>query len=303
MSTPYAPPTPLVLSYVDPDGNNWNLSDRSMSQGYVCSAISGIQGYPMAVQTIPLLDGTALTNIDIPQPGTITLAVFVSRPSSQVENDYYALLDSLVRAFVTRRMELPASGTIIVQRPNGLARQISTYTTSGFDTPEEDVGANGTIYTFTLQTPDPFWYDPNVNSLTFTLNYASGILPLLPIWLAGATILGNTTINNPGTVITYPTWTITGPGVPTIQNLTSGLTWSLSQNVPAGQVVQVVTTRGKQTAVNQSTGLSVWDQVVYQSPRNLWGLVPGNNNLNISISGATAATQVSLSWQNRYNRA
>jgi len=303
MSTPFAPPTPLQISYIDPDGVNWNLSDLDLSNGFCCAAISGIDGFPVSMQTYPLLDGTAIPNIYNPAPGTIGLAILVTRPeSSHLENDYYTTLDYIVRAFYTHRSGLPAPGTLIIQRPNGASRQISVYTTSGLDTPE--VGLNNTlIYSLSLSTPDPYWYDLTPQQLVFNLNYATGILPLLPITLAGSTVFGSTTINNPATANAYPVWVITGPGTPTMTNNTTGLKWSMNTAIPAGQVVTVDTRRGKQAAVNSTTGNSVWDQLVYSSLRQLWPFVPGNNNITISMAGATAATQVQLSWQNRWIRA
>jgi hypothetical protein len=297
-----SPPIPLQFSYLDPDGMLWNLSDLSMKNGYVCSAIAGIEGIPTAMQTFPLLDGTAIPNSYVPQPGSITLGILVGRPASGNPIDYYNLLDAIVRAFIMRRNELPAPGYLRVQRPDGSTRQIAVYTTSGLDTPEVAV-SDYSIYTFTLQTPDPFWSDLVQQILIYTLNTSTGILPLLPIQFSGNTIPGSSIINNNGTALAYPTWTLTGPGQPVLTNVTTGLSWSLNAPIPAGQVVQVVTKPGQQMAVNITTGLSVWDQLVYSSLRNLWPLVGGNNQINITMSGATAASSVELTWTNRWSRA
>jgi hypothetical protein len=297
-----APPVPLQISYQDPDGNNWNLSDLSMKNGYVCSAISGIDGIPVAMQTIPLLDGTAIPNLYQPQPGTIILAILVGRPASDSENDYYTLLDAFVRAFINRRNEVPAPGYLTIQRPDGTQRQIAVYMTSGLDTPE--VGLNDmALYTLTLQTPDPYWSDLTQNQISYGLVNAAGILPLLPISLAGGAIFGEDIIINPGTGLAYPTWTITGPGTPTVTNKTTGRVWSLNAPVPSGQVVQVVTKRGQQSAYNVSTATSVWDSLVYSTLRDLWPLVGGDNDVLVGMSGATAATQITLNWTNRWSRA
>jgi hypothetical protein len=298
-------PIPLTITYIDPDGNTWNLSDRTMKNGYVCSAIAGIEGFPVMMQIIPFLDGTAIPNVYIPQPGTIGLAVLVTRPASDSENDYYTLLDGIVRAFLTRRNENPQPGTLIIQRPDGSARQITTYTTSGLDTP--DVGLNNmSLYSFSLSTPDPFWSDLVLNRIVYAQSKAAvGILPLLPVAFNGAAIIGNNVIINKGTSLAFPTWTITGPGTPTITNNTvsPNRSWSLSAPVPTGQQVQVVTKRGQQKAVNLSTGANVWSQLVTNSPRDLWPLVSGNNSVTITLAGATPASSVSVTWTNRWGRA
>jgi hypothetical protein len=299
MSTP---PIPLQISYLDPDGNDWNLSDLSMKSGVVCTGLTGIEGLPVLIQTVPLLDGTAVPNLYIPQPGTITLGIIVGRPASDSPVDYYNLLDSVVRAFLTRRNEKPAPGTLIVQRPDGTSRQIQVFTISGLNTPEVAID-DYTIYTLTLQTPNPYWTDGLTQQLNFSINYAAGILPLLPIQLAGGSIIGNTTIVNEGSALAWPTWTITGPGTPTITNNTTGLSWSLNAPVPAGNVVQVVTQRGLQSAYNITTATSVWDSLNYSSLRSLWPLVGGPNSVSITMAGASSNTEVQVNWVNQWSRA
>jgi hypothetical protein len=164
--------------------------------------------------------------------------------------------------------------------------------------------SNGTIYTFTLQTPDPFWADGLTNQLSFIgSGSAPGILPLLPIALAQSTIFGANQMTNAGTADAWPTWTITGPGGPTIQNITTGKTFGLSQNVPSGQVVQIVTKPGAQQCVNLTTQTNIWDQLAFSSPRDLWSLIPGINNVSITMGSSTSASKVVVSWQNRWLRA
>lgn len=294
-------PTPLQIDYIDPDGNDWNLSDRSMSSGYTCSGIGGIEGLPVSFQTIPLLDGTSVPNMYLPQPGSITLGLLVGRPASDDENDYYNLLDSVARAFLCRRNELPAPGYIQVQRPNGSVRQIAVYTTSGLDTPDTQI--HYTNYAFSFQTPDPYWSELTPQTLLFTISAVTGILPILPVQLASGTVIGNATINNGGNALAYPEWTIVGPGTPTIQNITTGRKWSLNTSIPSGQVVKVTTKPGTQYAVNVTTSVNIWDQLVLSSLRDLWPLVGGNNQVSLSMPGSTVSTSISVSWTQRWSRA
>jgi len=294
-------PTPLQIDYIDPDGNDWDLSDRSMASGYACSGLTGIEGLPVSFQTIPLLDGTAVPNIYLPQPGSINLGLLVVRPSSDDENDYYDLLDRVARAFLCRRMELPAPGYLQIQRPDGSVRQIAVFVVAGLDTPDTQI--HGTNYAFTLQTPDPYWTDLVSQSMTFSISAATGILPLLPVQLSSSSIIGAATIVNNGNALAYPEWTITGPGTPTIQNLTTGRKWALNTSIPSGNVVRVTTKPGSQMAVNLTTATNIWDQLVLSSLRDLWSLSGGGNQINIAMAGSTVATSVSVSWVNRWSRA
>lgn len=300
MSTP---PTPLQIDYIDPDGNDWDLSDLSMEKGYACTGIAGIEGLTTSLQTIPLLDGTATPNIYIPQPGSITLGILVGRPASDDENDYYALLDAVARAFYNRRNELPVPGYIQVQRPDGSSRQIAVYTTSGLNSPDVAV-SNHTVYAFTLQTPDPYWQDLIPQQLSFNIGNATGILPVLPVSLTSGTLIGNNTVINGGNAQAWPVWTITGPGTPTMKNLTSGRQWSLNTAIPAGHVVQVTTKPGSQMAVDTTSSTNIWDQLVLGGTlSNLWSLMAGTNQIAITMAGSSLATSIGLSWTNRWNRA
>jgi hypothetical protein len=297
------PASPLQIDYIDPDGIDWNLSDLSMAGGYVCAGISGIEGLATSLSMIPMLDGTAMTNFYIPQPGTIAIAILVGRPLSGSENDYYALLDRIVRAFYNRRNEVPKAAWLQIQRPDGTTRQTQVYTTSGLNTPEVSLD-NYSIYSFALQTPDPYWTDLVSQTLVYRQNISFGILPLLPVPLSGSTVLGNATITNNGSAFTWPTWTITGPGIPTLKNLSTGKQWSLNTTIPAGNVVQVTTKPGTQAAYNMTTATNIWDQLVLgTSIRNLWPLMAGDNVINIAMAGATSATSVQVDWVNRWNRA
>lgn len=294
-----APPTPLQISYYDPDGGYWNLSDKSVSNGYVCSAISGIEGLPVSMQTIPLLDGTAIPNIYIPQPGSIVIAIMLTWPNDS-ENAFWALVDRFVHAFYHRRNSGPSAGWIHIIRPDGTERRIAVYTTSGLDTPE--VGLHNMLFTLTMQTPDPFWQDVNTQTFNFTIGQQNGILPIFPIDLNPAATIGTVNIVNSGTAYGYPMWLITGPGTPTLINNTSHRQWSLNQAIPAGQQVQVVTWPGFQTVVNVTTSANIWDWLVLASGTagDLWPLMVGSNNIGITMAGATANTSVQLQWVNRY---
>lgn len=300
MSTPLAP-VPLQIVYVDPDGGSWNLSDLSMSNGYACTGLAGIEGVPVFMQTVPLLDGTAVPNIYIPQPGSIAMGVLLGWPIGGAESDYYALLDRFVRACINRRSEVPVPSYLQIQRPDGSVRQIAVYVTSGLNTPE--VSIHTTMYTLTLATPDPYWSDLSPQQLLFSISGSAGILPVLPVILSSSSIIGNAVINNAGSAIAWPTWTITGPGLPTVQNFTTGRKWSLNATIPGGQVVQVTTKPGTQSVVNLTTGVNIWDQLVLSSLRDLWGFTGGNNQVNIAMAGSSVSSSVAVTWTNRWSRA
>lgn len=345
-------PSPLGLMniwYKDPDNFMWYLSDRNMltaqyppdtiggtpgKGGYCCSAISGIEGMPVQMQTIPMLDGISLPLSYLPQAGTIGLAVIVTRPATDSQADYYKLLDKVVRAFYNRRNSVPVPGTLYIQRPGSpRPRQIQVYTVSGLNTPE--VGINDiTVYSFALSTPDPYWSDDGAEPLSFPqmfgnagiqfINPASPpaagkppfgiafppnppgtpVLPATPgIQFNSSDVAGVFSMPNGGDAYAYPQWVITGPGTPTVTNNTSGRSWSLNTPIPAGQQIQLVTGPGAQNCINITTGANCWGQLVFAGPHNLWPLLSGENSVTVTMPGATSQTAVDVAYTNRYNRA
>jgi hypothetical protein len=301
-----------------------------MSKGYTCSAIAGIEGLPVAMQSIPLLDGTSLPLTYLPAIGTIGLAIIVARSFNEDQFAYYTLLDQIVRAFYNRRNEQPAPGTLRITRPDGSARQVAVYTTSGLNTPE--VGLNDvTLYSLALSTLDPYWSDVNDSALHFPQTFgnfgitfppnppgtatasAPGIYfppnppgtatPTQPgIWFNPSLEGGSFVLTNWGDGLAYPNWLITGPGTPTVTNtsVTPHRSWALTQAIPAGQQVQVVTAPGHTSCKNVTTGINWWG---YLNPHDLFPLVSGDNKVSISIPGATTATMVDVGYTNRWLRA
>lgn len=325
------PPIPLVIDYIDPDNVTWHLSDRTMSNGYVCSAIAGIEGLPVAMQSIPLLDGTALPLTYLPATGTIGLAIAVARPKGDDQFAYYTMLDKIVRAFYNRRNEQPVAGTLVVTRPDGSARKIAVYTTSGLNTPETGVN-DVTLYSLALSTLDPYWSDVNDSALHFKQVFgnlgisfppnppgtataaAPGIyfppnppgtsVPATPgIFFNVNLENGSFVLPNWGDGLTYPNWVITGPTstiTVTNTNVSPNRSWAINQSIPAGQQVQVTTAPGHGSCKNVTTGQNWWGSL---NPHDLFPLYPGDNQVTITVTGASGATIVDVGYTNRWLRA
>jgi hypothetical protein len=167
-----------------------------------------------------------------------------------------------------------------------------------------DEGVTWSTYTLSLQADDPFWYDLNPNVITYQLAGASvGILPMLPIAMGSSTVFGADIIDNEGGAEAYPEWLITGPGLPTIQNQTTGRQFSLAAAMADLQQIQVNTQPGLQSAVDIGAGVSVWADVVQNTPRDLWSLARGMNEIFLTMGGAGVDSSIQLSWTRRWLRA
>src|SRR6516225_11699277 len=83
---------PPQITYVDPDGVLWPLTDLTLPNGYICTNIAGISGVPVNFSSIPMVTGGAVPQIIISQPGQIAMGMYLE--SLGDVNAYMKLLDS-----------------------------------------------------------------------------------------------------------------------------------------------------------------------------------------------------------------
>jgi len=294
-------PVPLSVIYVDPDGGQWSLSDRD---GDVhVTALTGLGGPPSLLTVIGLPGGGALPQQMIPAIRTIILGLFVEAGE---QGDFLALQDSLARAFWTQRGGAPSAGTLIVGRPDGTARQIAVYCTTGLDQADDDSTKSGlawSTYTLTFQAPDPLFADAEPVTIEFVATpVGAGVPPMPPVDLAPGSVLGLTTVTNSGDADAYAVWTIFGPGTPVLSNLTTGLAFGLNAPLGPTEVVTVDTRPGMQSAID-GTGANRWANLVQADPRDLWPLLPGDNDLDLTLGGSGPTSAIVMSYTRRWLRA
>ena len=192
-----------------------------------------------------------------------------------------------------------------MQRPDGSARQIPVYCTVGPDQPDDDITKSGrlhSLFTLTFQAPDPMWVDADPTLIEFAaVPSGAGVPPMPPVILAPSTVLGITTVTNSGDADAYPVWTIYGPGTPTLTNTTTGRAFGLSSAIGSGDWVTVDTRPLMQSAVDQA-GANQWADLVESDPRDLWSLVPGDNDLNLALAGSGTGSRIVLSYTRRWLR-
>lgn len=293
-------PVPLGLTYVDPDGQSWPLSDRN--SGVVATACAGIGGPPRSLTAVSLPSGGAIPQFYRRATRPITIGVFVE---GATQGEFLARMDAWALALWNERNGDPAPGTLIVARPDGTSRQIPVMCTDGADQSDDDATKSGltwSTFALTFQALESLWEDATAIDLTFGVAPAAGIPPMPPIALAPPTLLGQNTIVNSGDAEAYPVWTITGPGTPTLANTTTGRSFGLGVALGSGETVTVDTRPTMQSAVD-GTGADRWGDLVKSSPRDLWPLVPGTNVLNLDLASSGAGSQVVLSYTRRWLRA
>lgn len=295
----------LQVTYIDPDGEVWDWS----APGSRCRAltVTGIGGPPAAYTDISLSGGGSLPQAFSAAKRSIVVGLHVYDDTSQ--GGLLDLLDRLTFALWHDRAGTPTPGVLRFARPDGTARQIEVFCTSGPPQTEEEASRDAyqrdTSYGLTFESGlDALFADADpVGPLVFGVPPVSGgVPPMPPVLLTPSTTLGETTVRNSGNGAAYPVWTITGPGVPTLTNVTTGREFSLGVTLSADEVITVDTRPTLQSAVDQA-GNDRWGDLVKSSPRDLWTLVPGPNLLNLQLASAGEGSQISMLYHRRWLRA
>lgn len=318
LAKPFAPPAPVTPADFFPaktvlwtmwDGSvTLNLSDRDA--GYMNQP--GRAGFgPVDAQVIAdtLWDGSTLVRTHRPSPRTLVLplAVIGSDP-----DDYRTKLDALWATFrhpPDAVSGLPTPGRISVAQTDGTLRSLPAYYSSGGAPSEDELDDLAWALCFlpNLQfyAPVATWEGAAI-SQTWVLagGGGAGVPPMPPVTLTTGSVIGTTAFTNPGDADSYPVWSITGPGTPTITNVDTGDAFQFTSAIGSGVTVTVDC---RPPSLAPATGLTAVDNLSndwWPSLANypaFWSLPPGTTNLTLTVSGATAATSVNLDLVPRYN--
>lgn len=138
-----------------------------------------------------------------------------------------------------------------------------------------------------LRADDPTWYDSTAaNTTTIT-----------PGGFAG------TTLSNAGNWQAFPQITVTGPVTNlTITNSTTSQVLNIPGAISAGTSYYFDLRYGYKTIYTgpNQTGTNVIDKISATSNLATWAIQPGVNNIVITGTGTSGATQVVTTWPNRY---
>jgi hypothetical protein len=290
---PFGPLEAPAVTWTDAQGRVTVLSDDE--NGWVIQP--GATGLDMPTYQVyadesPEIDGSAIRQVRA-QSRTIMLPVAVFSDVSRA--------DFLARKRGLRRSLNPklGAGTLTITETDGTQRSIAAYYQSGGEG-DESVDVGGMRYqmmALVFTAPSPYWLGLPVH-LDFQVAQTGTFFPLLPLAVADSQVLGDTVIDNDGDDTAFPVWTIRGPATSVIlTNVTTGESLTLSQNLTSGDTVVIDTRERVQTVVmNGSTNL--WSKL--SSGSALWGLVPADNEVSLTLAGATTSTLVSLDYQPRY---
>lgn len=309
-SRPAAKPyLPKQVTWTSAAGVTINLSSRD--GGYATQP--GRTGFgPVDGQIVAdsMWDGSALVRTHRGQPRVMTVPLFIE---GEDQETYLQRLDALQATFrhpVDPATGLPIPGRITVSLADGSQRSIAAYYQAGGtlteDTFDDAAAGWGQLPNLQFYAPVPTWEGEEISQTWGLAASSGGIPPLPPITLTGSSVLGQTTVTNPGDTEAYPVWTITGPGTPAITNTGSGQTYTFTQAIPAGTVVTVDC---QPVQVAPATGLTATDDSgtdwwpYLEDYPDFWPLPPGTTNITLEMTGATTASSIALSAASRWQGA
>ncbi|MFI6465663.1 phage tail protein [Streptomyces sp. NPDC050538] len=290
-----------VATYTDPTGRVWPLTDEEVGWFTLADGVSGLGAATYSLTSDAHPRGGARLRYAQPQPRAIVWPLYVYGES---HNEFIGRWRSLATAFTRTLRDGP--GWLEIARPDGGRRRIAVHYQDGFEgRGSKGYGIVSDYVAITLWCEDPYWIDPTdvvvhreTGSLTpFFVPYPT---------VSSSQVLGATTVVNPGDVIVWPTWTVTGPAsLITFTHEGTGEQFTLDPtavghgNLLAGQQVTISTDPPSVRYQNGDNwvGSLDWPSAV------LWGLSPGDNSVTFQLNGSGPGSAVDLAFNSRYETA
>jgi len=295
--------------WIDPKGGAWPLMDTTVGWWTIDAGVKGMDSVAPVVLTTDNVPrgGTQMRWIQ-PDARTITWPL---RVEGCTHDEFKKNWRNLATAFTSTRRLGP--GQLLVSRPDGSARQIDCYYQEGFE--EAGIALGGRLFehpVLTLYCPDPYWRDLYPTEIE---RHYLGAGPAIPYqgngtvgfpFVSSSLVLGESIVDNPGDVETWPEWTITGPAAGiTCTNNTTGVTWTmdpsavLGRNLNAGEVITIT---GNPPLITGPTG-AAWQTAIDWTTSDLWWLEPGFNTVDLSVTSPGTGTSIVMSFYARYETA
>lgn len=309
---PPTPPPPVTIpeigyasiSYIDPHGVVWPMTDTNRGVFALAEGVSGLGAAPVTLTSDPLPRGGARLRHVQPQPRLITWPVHVEADTHQEFIDRWR---GIGKAFTDTLLYGP--GILDIARPDGRRRQIKVFYQEGFEgLGQPGTGLNWDNAILTLFCEDPYFYDPV--PVTVSRSFGGGSADFLSPYpsVSSSQVLGATTVTNPGDVMAWPSWVITGPAtLVTVTDSDTGDAFEVDPNATpiahgnllAGESVTVTT---DPPSVRFDNGDN-WTGALNWPTAALWGLPPGDTAVNFTLAGAGTGSSVTATFYARYGMA
>lgn len=297
--TPTPPRPPKRILWTSAAGDEIDLTDRA--RGYY--SLPGRSGFglpPREVVYDALPDGGALLRTIVDQVRAISIPL---RVEGATQDQYLSRLRRLQAAFRHRRGGVDVPGSLTVITPDGARRTIAALYNGGLDAEEEIMDdlklLSQPFPGLEFLALDPYWVGEQVGNEWIAGEGTDWFGATLPRFFTPTRVLGSVTVVLPGDADAYPVWTITGPGTPILNNLTTGrgFEFKTAGALDAGQVVTIDTRPDRLTVIDDS------DADLYGSLEefpDLWTLETGENVLQVEMTDSTDDSKVSFVADVRY---
>ena len=292
-----------VATWYAPDGTVWPLTAPDSG---LFTQSEGVSGLGAAGITITADDrargGSRVRHI---QPGSRTV-VWPLYVYGADHTEFITRWRAVTRAFTqTSRL---GPGTLEIARPDGSARVVDAYYSSGAEVSgKQGYYITSDYFVLSLFCEDPYWRDRQAQ--TVHREFAEGVDFLNPYpSVSSSQVLGDTTLVNPGDVDAWPSWKMSGPAsILTATRNDTGESFSLDPdaddvghgNLEAGEYVTVDTDPPRVRFMDGTNWVAAlnWPGAV------LWSLPPGETEVSFELDGADAGSAVDLSFYPRYETA
>ncbi|MFB7594287.1 phage tail protein [Streptomyces sp. NPDC056160] len=290
-----------VATYTDPTGTVWSLTDEDAGWFTLADGVSGLGATSYSLTTDAHPRGGARLRYAQAQPRAIVWPLYVY---GEDHVEFVGRWRALATAFTRTLREGP--GWLEIARPDGGRRRIAVYYQEGFEgRGSKGSGVVSDSAAITLWCEDPYWIDPVEVSVHRETGALTSFFTPYPT-VSSSQVLGATTLRNPGDVVVWPRWTVTGPAsLITFTNQGTGESFSLDPTAVghgallAGQQVTIST---DPPTVRYQDG-SNWVGALDWPSAVLWGLSPGNNPVTFQLDGSGPGSAVDLTFNPRYETA
>lgn len=281
-----------TLTWVEANGTELVLTDGVWRNDLAGRLGAWMPPVSFVEEAVPLQPGARLRQVKV-GVREVDVPLLLRAPS---EPALRTSVRALLRSFNPSR----GDGKLRVRAADGSERELTCRYAGGFEG-DEGPAAKGNLsqrVVLIFRAADPYWYARTGVQTIYTLGSPATFFPFFPLRLSSSTIFADATVANAGDVEAWPVWQLTGPGVdPVLRNLTSGELMSLSLTLAAGESLAIDTRPGRKS-VTADAGSNQFGALSAASV--LWALQAGDNAVRVEMSGATADSQVSLSYTPRY---
>jgi len=277
------------INIINSDNDTININD-----GVIFFTVFGRIGFEMAqfnISSVPTwIDGGSQLEAVTVLDGQVTVPIYIYKASSHED------LSDEIRTLAGHVNPIGKSEVTIQRiREDADTRELTCIYNGGMAVMEETGVYARVDMAFTAN--DPYWYAASATTDTYETGTPATFFPFFPMRLSSSTIFASPVINNTGQVRTWPIWTITGPGIdPVFKNLSTDKTLAINRittTIGAGETLTIDTRKGIKT-IKRNDGVSFFSNKTELS--SLWPLEPGNNSVQLELSGTSGASQVAISY-------